>query len=411
MKVGGQIPWKAFPICEMFKISYLMTPWRGKGGGGRGRSPTRAADKVTGGAEGAAIGGGGPPKDSTRVFPVKGAADALCDPWADVPRGVASRAAQSARLRRNPSDDFSQGRGPPSPAGLQDQRVEGGAQGGHLGGGVQEGIFAGFNFMEHIRHRRRGGEGSGAEEGRNGEVPGLSEPGRPAGDPHVGRAAAPTRRGKRGEPSVSEKVPPGSGRRPGFSSSGETEVYSATAEQTMLRTALGGAAWKCGREERGKKLKSTTKEGCIWATELKDLFEPLTKLVKEVLGDNVKKVIVSRRIVDSLCVLTTSEYGWFANMERIMKARALRDNSMTSHMASNKTMEVNPTHSITKELKQEASADLLSSGFNLDEPTQFAGRIHRMIELGLSIDDDDDLPPLVKVERAADEYSKMEEVD
>merc|ERR1712065_8616 len=88
---------------------------------------------------------------------------------------------------------------------------------------------------------------------------------------------------------------------------------------------------------------------------------------------------------------------------------------------------VNPTHSIMTELKKKASADksdktvkdliwllfdtsLLTSGFNLDEPTQFAGRIHRMIKLGLSIDDDDeglgdddDLPPLEEVEGAADE--------
>ena len=79
--------------------------------------------------------------------------------------------------------------------------------------------------------------------------------------------------------------------------------------------------------------------------------------MSEVLGDKIEKVIVSRRIVDSLCVLTTSEYGWFAKMERIMKARALCDNSVTSHMASKRTMEVNPTHFITKELKKKASAD------------------------------------------------------
>jgi len=193
------------------------------------------------------------------------------------------------------------------------------------------------------------------------------------------------------------------------------------------------------KEFDGKKLKSTTKEGLDIddedekkkLEELKAEFEPLTKLMKEVLGDKVEKVLVSYRMADSPCVLTTSEYGWSANMERIMKAQALRDNSMTSYMVSKKTMEINPKHSIMTELRKKAAADksdktvkdliwllfdtsLLTSGFNLDEPTQFAGRIHRMIKLGLSIEDDDEpddveeLPPL---EEDGDEGSKMEEVD
>merc|ERR1712096_534017 len=197
------------------------------------------------------------------------------------------------------------------------------------------------------------------------------------------------------------------------------------------------------KEFDGKKLKSTTKEGLDIEDEdekkkleeMKAEFEPLSKLMKEVLGDKVEKVIVGTRVVDSPCVLVTSEHGWSANMERIMKAQALRDNSMTSYMVSKKTMELNPAHPIMSELKKKAAADksdktvkdlvwllfdtsLLTPGFGLDEPTQFAGRIHRMIKLGLSIDDDDeglgdddDLPPLEEVEGAADEASKMEEVD
>merc|ERR1712156_1036335 len=196
------------------------------------------------------------------------------------------------------------------------------------------------------------------------------------------------------------------------------------------------------KEFDGKKLKSTTKEGLDIADddekkkleELKAEFEPLTKLMKEVLGGKTEKVVVSSRMADSPCVLTTSEHGWSANMERIMKAQALRDNSMTSYMVSKKTMEINPKHSIMLELRKKAAADksdktvkdliwlmfetsLLTSGFSLEDPSQFASRIHRMIKLGLSIDDDDDLggdddlPPLEEVEGAADEASKMEEVD
>merc|ERR1712225_190385 len=197
------------------------------------------------------------------------------------------------------------------------------------------------------------------------------------------------------------------------------------------------------KEYDGKKLKSVTKEGLDLDTEeekkkteeLKAEYEPLCKLIKEVLGDKVEKVLIGTRIAESPCILVTSEYGWSANMERIMKAQALRDSSMSSYMQSKKTMEVNPKHSIMSELKKKAAADksdktvkdliwlmyetaILTSGFNLDEPTQFACRIHRMIKLGLSIDDDDeglgdddDLPPLEEVEGAADEASKMEEVD
>jgi len=115
------------------------------------------------------------------------------------------------------------------------------------------------------------------------------------------------------------------------------------------------------KEFDGKKLKNCTKEGLDLEEtedekkkleEQKASFEPLCKLVKEVLGDKVEKVLIGTRIADSPCVLVTGEYGWSANMERIMKAQALRDASMSTYMVSKKTMEVNPNHPIVQELKK-----------------------------------------------------------
>jgi molecular chaperone HtpG len=197
------------------------------------------------------------------------------------------------------------------------------------------------------------------------------------------------------------------------------------------------------KEFDGKKLKNCTKEGLDLDMtedekkkfeELKASYEPLCKLIKEVLGEKVEKVLVGQRVTESPCVLVTGEYGWSANMERIMKAQALRDASMSSYMISKKTMEINPNHPIVVELKKKSDKDksdktvkdliwllfdtsLLTSGFSLDDPTQFSGRIHRMIKLGLSIDDDkidEEIPNLVKDNQGGQQptgTSKMEEVD
>merc|ERR1711975_208830 len=109
------------------------------------------------------------------------------------------------------------------------------------------------------------------------------------------------------------------------------------------------------KEFDGHKLVSCTKEGLVIdeteeekkaMEEKKSQFESLCRVIKDILGDKVEKVIVSDRVVDSPCVLVTGEYGWSANMERIMKAQALRDNSMSAYMASKKTLEINPDNSI-----------------------------------------------------------------
>merc|ERR1711936_994689 len=75
-------------------------------------------------------------------------------------------------------------------------------------------------------------------------------------------------------------------------------------------------------------------------------FEPLCKVMKDILDKKVEKVVVSNRLVSSPCCIVTSQYGWTANMERIMKAQALRDTSTMGYMAAKKHLEINPDHSI-----------------------------------------------------------------
>merc|ERR1712054_69675 len=197
------------------------------------------------------------------------------------------------------------------------------------------------------------------------------------------------------------------------------------------------------KEFEEKKLKNCSKEGLDLEDdedekkleEQKAAFEGLCTLVKEVLGDKVEKVLVGTRMQESPCVLVTSEWGWSANMERIMKAQALRDSSMSSYMVSKKTLELNPEHSIVVELKKRADADksdrtvkdliwllyetsMLTSGFSLDEPTGFGNRIHRMIKFALTIQEDEQveeeaMPGLVEEETPVEEggNTRMEDID
>merc|ERR1711862_60938 len=193
-----------------------------------------------------------------------------------------------------------------------------------------------------------------------------------------------------------------------------------------------------------KKLRNCSKEGLDLDNdeetkkkleEQKAAYEGLCTLVKEVLGDKIEKCLIGTRMQESPCVLVTSEWGWSANMERIMKAQALRDSSMSSYMVSKKTLEINPEHSIVVELKKRADADksdrtvkdliwllyetsLLTSGFSLDEPTGFGNRIHRMIKFALTIHEDEkveeeEMPTLVENDATENDASntRMEDID
>jgi len=199
------------------------------------------------------------------------------------------------------------------------------------------------------------------------------------------------------------------------------------------------------KEYDGKTLVSVTKEGLELPEdeeekkkfeEQKTKLENLCKVMKDILDKRVEKVVVSNRLVTSPCCIVTSQYGWTANMERIMKAQALRDTSTMGYMAAKKHLEINPDHSIIETLRQKADADkndksvkdlvmllfetsLLSSGFSLEDPGVHASRIYRMIKLGLGIDEEeapieetttttDEMPPL---EGDDEDASRMEEVD
>ncbi|XP_055909759.1 heat shock protein 83 [Eupeodes corollae] len=200
------------------------------------------------------------------------------------------------------------------------------------------------------------------------------------------------------------------------------------------------------KEYKGKQLLSVTKEGLELPEdeeekkkreEDKAKFENLCKVMKSILDNKVEKVVISNRLVESPCCIVTSQFGWSANMERIMKAQALRDSSTMGYMAAKKHLEINPDHAIIETLRQKADADkndkavkdlvillfetsLLSSGFSLDSPQVHASRIYRMIKLGLGLDDEEpmttedvqsagDAPPLISND--IEDASHMEEVD
>jgi HSP90 family molecular chaperone len=171
----------------------------------------------------------------------------------------------------------------------------------------------------------------------------------------------------------------------------------------------------------GKKLQSVTKEGLKFGDEeevdtkraelYKDQFKPLTKWMKDKYGDKVEKIQVSARLDSTPCIFVTSQYGYSANMERIMHSQAFADNKRTSYLVSKKTMEINPRHPIVVELLKrttespddESTTDLawllhdtalLNSGFPVSDAKAFSKRMYRTLQQGLSLDSLDLVPEI-----------------
>jgi len=191
----------------------------------------------------------------------------------------------------------------------------------------------------------------------------------------------------------------------------------------------------------GKKLQSITKEGVSLGKssdkakqrldEAQESFKPLCEFLSNLYGSaKVEKVTVSDRVVSSPAILATAQYGWSANMERIMRAQALNDPSKSSHMLAKRTLELNYRHPIVQELKArvDANADdvhvkdlarllydaaALNSGFAVDDSKDFGDRVYRVIAAGLSVapdakvqveDDDEEVPEEAEAtEEAAEE--------
>ena len=189
------------------------------------------------------------------------------------------------------------------------------------------------------------------------------------------------------------------------------------------------------KEYNNHKFICITKEN-LDLEEDKDTFETLKKdyekvcvFMKNILEQDVEKVILSNRLDSSPCVLVTSEFGWTANMQRIMKAQALNSGKDMSYMMSKKTLEINPYNNIIKRIKEHLDNEnsgeakhlkdlvfllydvtLQSSGFVLDDPSKFSNRILKLINIGLGVneEEEEEIPLEINDENVE---STMEEVD
>lgn len=199
----------------------------------------------------------------------------------------------------------------------------------------------------------------------------------------------------------------------------------------------------------GKRLQAITKEGLQLPVEDEDVekkrtklytenFKPLVSYLKKVYGEKVEKVVISNRLTDTPCVLVTGQYGYSANMERIMRAQAFSDAQKHSFMFSKKTMEINPRHPVIAELNKKVSENpetddeatrdlafilfdnaLLQSGFHIADVDDFSSRMLRLMQGSLELPSLELLPVLEvppeeeeeEDEEDGEEYEEIEDED
>jgi len=174
-------------------------------------------------------------------------------------------------------------------------------------------------------------------------------------------------------------------------------------------------------------------------TKLKDMYKPLTDWWKEKLTDltekgamkdagvKVEKVELSKRLTDSPVVVVTSQFGYSAQQEKVMKAQAFQNKDQLSMMSGRKTLEVNPNHPVVTDLLSKVKADkedkaavdtaqvlfqtaLIESGYEIADPSALVNRVYRLMSKELGVDPDAPLKEVeVPEEEEAEEDDKEEE--
>merc|ERR1719479_273596 len=170
-------------------------------------------------------------------------------------------------------------------------------------------------------------------------------------------------------------------------------------------------------------------------TKLKDMYKPLTDWWKEKLTDltekgamkdagvKVEKVEISKRLTESPVVVVTSQFGYSAQQEKVMKAQAFQNKDQLSMMSGRKTLEINPNHPVVVDLLAKIKADksdaaakdtaqvlfqtaLIESGYELQDASALVNRVYRLMSKELGVDPD---APLTEVEVPEDEEEAEEE--
>merc|ERR1712083_1293299 len=185
------------------------------------------------------------------------------------------------------------------------------------------------------------------------------------------------------------------------------------------------------------KLDETEEEKKRFA-KVKDLFKPLTDWWKEKLTDltekgamkdagvKIEKVEVSKRLTDSPVVVVTSQFGYSAQQEKVMKAQAFQNKDQLSTWAGRKTLEVNPKHPVVADLLTKVKADkedkaaldtaqvlfqtaLIESGYEIADPSALVNRVYRLMSKELGVDPDAPLKEVEVPEGEEEEEAEEEE--